>query len=723
MIELCRRIVPRHGRLLAPLLLLLAAAAGHAANDAEQPANALKSVDYSVLPGNRVEIRFELAQPISDPRSFTIREPARIALDLPDTRNETGKRRIPMGVGAMESINIAEAQGRTRIVLNLSEIPQHRTRVEGNTVVLSLGGRQAATATAEGDGDAEADGGAGDTTAVPDAGGDTGEPFRASASDAGTGSGIRDISFRRGREGQGRVIVELAGPDVPINIEREGGDVVVDLLGTTIPADMRKRLDVLDFATPVQYVDILQRGERGRIRITPRTEDYEQLAYQSGSTVTVELKPLTEEEVAEQEAEKPEYTGEKLSLNFQDIEVRSVLQLLADFTGLNVVVSDSVSGSLTLRLKNVPWDQALDIILQSEGLGKRRNGNVIFVAPQQEIAAREQARLEARQQEQELAPLRTEYVQVNYAKASDLANILKSESSSLLSERASVTVDQRTNTLLLRATADNLEEARRLVSRLDVPVRQVLIESRIVVATDDFNRELGVRFGVHRDTTNDGQGAVLSNNSDQVDNLIDNDPIDNRYNVNLPVTNPAGSVALALAKLPFGTLLELELSALQAEGRGEIISTPRVITANQKEAVIEQGVEIPYQEASSSGATSVSFKKAVLSLGVTPQITPDDRIIMDLQVTNDTVGEVFAGVPSIDTREVQTQVLVDNGETVVLGGIYEQTKNRQVERVPFFSDLPVIGNLFKSSIQENDQSELLVFVTPKIVKGSTGLEN
>jgi type IV pilus assembly protein PilQ len=718
MIELCRRMLSRRALALAAILLAWGIGA-HGAEEAGQPANALEGVDYSVLPGNRLEIRLQLSRPVSDPRSFTIREPARIAVDLPGTRNATGERRIPLGVGVAESLNIAEARGRTRVVLNLSEIPEHRTRVEGSAVVMALGGGAPEDGGSRTAADAEAGG-----ATVPDAGGRSGEPFQADAASAeGSGSGIRDVRFRRGSEGQGRVVVELAGPDVPIDIEREGGAVVVDLLGTTIPADMRRRLDVLDFATPVQYVDILQRGESGRIRITPRTEEYEQLAYQSGNTVTVELKPLTEEEVAEREQEKPQYTGEKLSLNFQDIEVRSVLQLLADFTGLNVVVSDSVQGSLTLRLKNVPWDQALDIILQSEGLGQRRNGNVIFVAPQQEIAAREQAKLEARQKEQELAPLRTEYVQVNYAKATDLASILQSEDSNLLSERASVTVDQRTNTLLLRATAENLEEARRLVSRLDVPVRQVLIESRIVIATDDFNRELGVRFGVHRDTTNNGEGGVVTDSGTNVDNLIDNDALSgNRYNVNLPVNNPAGSVALALAKLPFGTLLELELSALQAEGRGEIISTPRVITANQKEAVIEQGVEIPYQEAASSGATSVSFKKAVLSLGVTPQITPDDRIIMDLQVTNDTVGEVFAGVPSIDTREVQTQVLVDNGETVVLGGIYEQTKNRQVNRVPFFSNLPVVGNLFKNTIQENDQSELLVFVTPKIVKGGTGVE-
>lgn len=690
---------------LASLALLasLAAAVVQAQTETDEAKNALERIDYSVLPGNRLEVRLQLAQPIEQPRSFAINEPARIAIDLPGTRNATGERQIPVEVGVAESVNIAEAPDRTRVVLNLAEVPEHSTRVEGNAVVVTLGGatREAGTATA--------------------AGPSYGEPFaaRTDAGAATAGRTLENVDFRRGEDGTGRVILQLSNPDIPVNIEREGGNVIVELLGTRVPEQMRERLDVLDFATPVQYIDVLARGGDGRVTITPRTQEYEQLAYQSDDIVTVELRPITEEE---DERDEPRYTGERLSLNFQDIGVRAVLQLLADFTGLNVVVSDSVGGSLTLRLKNVPWDQALDIILRTQGLAKRQNGNVIFIAPQQEIAAYEQQRLEAQRQKEDLAPLRTEYVQVNYAKASELASILQSEGSSLLSERASVTVDQRTNTLLIRDTAANLEEARRVVSRLDVPVRQVLIESRIVVATDDFNKELGVRFGVHRDTTNDLEGGVLTNNVDQVDNLIDNDPIDNRWNVNLPVDNPAGSVALALAKLPFGTLLELELSALQAEGRGEIISSPRVITANQKEALIEQGVEIPYQEAAGEGATSVSFQKAVLSLTVTPQITPDDRVIMDLHVTQDTVGEIFAGVPSIDTRELNTQVLVDNGETVVLGGIYEQTKNNQVNRVPFFSNLPIVGRLFKQTITSNEKSELLVFVTPRIVRSGTDVQ-
>jgi len=680
------------------LLCLLVASPVHAATESSESSNALTGIEFSSLPGNRLEIRMQLREPIPDPRSFTIREPARIAYDLPATRNATGKRSIPIGSGLAESINIAETPSRTRVVLNLTEIPKHKVRSEGNRIVVTLG---------EG---GDIDGAPANEPFTETAG----QPIRDAASER---SGLEGIDFRRGQDGEGRVVITLSDADVPINIERVGGDVMVDLLNTSIPSDKQRRLDVMDFATPVQFIDIIQRGENGRIRIRPRLEEFEQLAYQSDNTVTVELKPLTVEEIEEREREEPEYTGEKLSLNFQDIEVRSVLQLLADFTGLNVVVSDSVTGNVTLRLKNVPWDQALDIILQSKGLGKRQNGNVIFIAPQQEIAAREEAELESRAKKEELAPLRTEYVQVNYAKARELADILLSEQGSLLSERATVTVDERTNTLLVRDIAANLEQARRLVNRLDIPVRQVLIESRIVLATDDFNRELGIRWGVSRDTTNDGDGAVLAPGADAVEELINNDTLTDRFNVNLPVNNPTGSLALAIADLPFGTFLELELSAMQAEGRGEVISSPRVITANQREALIEQGVEIPFQEASSSGATSTSFRKAVLSMAVTPQITPDDRVIMDLRVTRDSVGQLFAGVPSIDTREVDTQVLVDNGETVVLGGIYERMRNDQINRVPFFSDLPFVGKLFESKIKEDDKSELLVFVTPKIVKG------
>jgi len=688
-------------------------ASAPAAESDKQAGNALESFDYSVRPGNRIEMRFELAEPVAEPRTFTIRDPARIALDFENTRNATGKRQFPIDVGIANSLNLVEAQGRTRAVVNLTEIPEFNTSVEGNVVRVSLGQGPDTSATqtstkAQGD---------------PKQAASTGSTGASAGQEATARSGLEGVEFRRGGEGQGRVLLNLAAPDVAVDVQQQGGNVVVTLPETTIPPEQRRRLDVLDFATPVKYIDIEQRGSAGRVEIVPQTQQYRQIAFQSENQLTVELKPLTEEEAAEREEEKEQYTGDELSLNFQEISVRSVLQLLADFTGLNIVVSDSVEGNLTLRLKEVPWDQALDIILRSEGLDKRRNGNVIFVAPRKEIAAREQAELEAQKKQKELAPLRTEYIQVNYAKAQELAAIIQSEDSSLISDRASVTVDQRTNTLLIQATAESLSGIRQLVERLDVPVRQVLIESRIVTADDDFNKELGVRFGVNRDTTNDGEGVVFSGDNDGTSNLInDEDLEDERFNVNLPASGASGTAGLALAELPFGTLLELELSAMQAEGRGEVISTPRVITSNQQEASIEQGTEIPFQEASASGATSVSFEDAVLELNVTPQITPDGRVIMDLEVKKDEVGQVFQGVPSIDTQAVQTQVLVDNGETVVLGGIYEKTTRKDVQRVPFFGELPVVGALFRNTQTENDKSELLIFVTPQIIEGGTGIQ-
>lgn len=717
---------------LLPWALALAALMTPAIATASEAGNSLQRIDVSTLPGNRIEFRMEMAEPISEPRSFTIQQPARIALDFPDTRNATGEREISVDTGVARSLNLAETDDRTRVVLNLSELVAHDTRVDGNAVILTLGGGGAASSTAEGETEPGFERAASEEEMAalqddPDAVAEIepegeAEPFSGDNQAAPDPSQRRvdNVDFRRGRDGEARVIIDLSHPDIPVSIDREGSDVVVDLSRTAIPEDIRERLDVLDFATPAQFVDIMQRGEDGRITITPRDDEYEQIAYQSDERITIELKPLTPEEVAEREEQEPQYDGERLSLNFQDIEVRAVLQLLADFTDLNIVVTDTVTGNLTLRLRNVPWDQALDIILQTQGLDKRQTENVIYVAPFEEIAERERRQRDAEEEREEQAPLRTEYIQINYARAGDLASLLEGSDASLLSDRANISVDERTNTLVVQDTASNIEEARRMINRLDIPVRQVLIESRIVIADDTFNRELGARFGITRDTTNRGSddGFTTSGDTNATTNVLNNETIeDDRFNVDMPVNNPSGSIGLALARLPLGTLLELELSAMQAEGRGEIVSSPRVITANQREARIEQGVEIPYQEASASGATSVSFRDAVLSLNVTPQITPDDRIIMDLQVTRDTVGEIFAGVPSIDTRAVETQVLVDDGETVVLGGIYEQETSEQVERVPFFGDLPVVGRLFRNELNEDNQSELLVFVTPQIVRG------
>jgi len=510
----------------------------------------------------------------------------------------------------------------------------------------------------------------------------------------------------------------------------------VNFAKTSLPENLMQRLDVTDFATPVSSVDALRVADGTRLVIAANG-DYEQLAYQSDNIYTIEIKPIVK--LPPELQDQKEYTGERLTLNFQDIETRAVLQLLADTSGQNMVISDSVGGNVTLRLQNVPWDQALDIVMRTKGLDMRRDGNVMFVAPAAEIAAREKELLTARQQVQQLAPLRTEYLQINYAKAGDLAALIKAnQNNSLLSDRGSVAIDERTNTLLLQDTSERLSDIRRLVSTLDIPVRQVLIEARIVIVNDDYSRDLGVRFGANAAFDHggsDGAGVIGANNP--AGGVISRDPgtavtpdgfptdiPDSRYLVNLPVTNPAGRLALTLLDSDY--IVDLELSAAQAEGRGEIISSPRLITANQREATIEQGVEIPYQESSSSGATTTQFKKAVLSLKVTPQITPDNRVILDLTVAKDSVGQLVASatggfVPSIDTREIVTQVLVNDGQTVVLGGILE-TERRDAERkVPWLGDIPVLGYLFKTTSKTDNKDELLIFVTPRILREGASL--
>src|SRR5690606_27722753 len=529
-----------------------------------------------------------------------------------------------------------------------------------------------------------------------------------------------------------RVIVELTDARIPADLRQEGGRIVVNFANTAVPAALLQRLDVVDFATPVNAVDVMRAGRDARLVIAARG-DYEQLAYQSDNIYTVEIKPV--EKLPPELQDRREYTGERLTLNFQDIEARAALQLLADTSGQNMVISDTVGGNVTLRLQNVPWDQALDIVMRTKGLDMRQDGNVMFVAPAAEIAAREKELLAARQQVQELAPLRTDYLQINYAKASDLAALIKSSAGgSLLSERGGVAIDERTNTLLLQDTAERLADIRRLVSTLDIPVRQVQIEARIVIVNDDFSRDLGVRFGAtvaidHGGS--DGRGVIGTPGFVTEDDEIPISRVpgfnmpggfllpdqDDRWLVNLPVSSPAGRIATTLLDSDY--IVDLELSAAQAEGRGEIISSPRLVTANQREATIEQGVEIPYQESSSSGATTTSFKKAVLSLRVTPQITPDNRVILDLTVAKDSVGQVVPSatcgfVPSIDTREITTQVLVNDGQTVVLGGILETERRDAEKKVPLLGDIPLLGYLFKSNSKTDNKDELLIFVTPRI---------
>jgi type IV pilus assembly protein PilQ len=577
-------------------------------------------------------------------------------------------------------------------VINLSQLVSYQTAVNGNNIVISLDGSSVASG----------------SHSAPTASASTAKhQYLTDAKKQ-----IKNIDFRRGENGEGRVILTLGDRSTGVDMRQEGGKIIVDVANSDIPSELLRRLDVLDFATPVKYIDTRSQGSGTQLIITPINDNYDHLAYQTDNIFTVEVKPLTKEAVAEAKKKRFGYTGERLSLTFQDIEVRAVLQLLADFTGLNMVVSDNVNGNISLRLKNVPWDQAMDIILKTKGLGMRKTGNVVLIAPSAEIAAREKLELESQKQIEELAPLRTEWFQINYAKGSDIAALLKSSENNLLSSRGSITIDARTNTLLIQDTSDKLAQIRNVITKLDIPVRQVLIESRVVVANRDFTRNIGVRFGAtgrkvdgQYTTTIGGGGVSATAPNTGIGDLI----------VDLPAGGSAGTIGLAIAKAS-SAVVQLELSALQIEGEGEIISSPRVITANQKSATIKSGVEIPYQEASSSGATSVSFKTAALSLTVTPQITPDDQVILDLNVNKDSVGEIFNGVPSIDTRTISTQVLVSNGETVVLGGIYEQNQIDTNTRVPFFADIPILGKLFQKDEKRNDRSELLIFVTPKIVK-------
>jgi len=601
----------------------------------------------------------------------------------------------------------------------------YQTRVQGNDVILLVGGASASPNVA-----AVAQSGAAGSP----------EAQRAAAAAPSGPRAIKGIDFRRGPGGTGRVIVRLSDPRTPASLRQLGNQVVVDFTGAEIANNLARRYDAADFATPVSGFDVVRVDNGVRVAITA-VGDFEQLAYQSDDQYVVEVQPARK---AQQKTDdKRVYTGERLTLNFQDIETRAVLQLLADASGQNIVVSDSVQGSVTLRLQNVPWDQALDIVLRTKGLDKRKNDNVIIVAPTEELAAREKAELAARQDVQDLAPLRSEYLQVNYAKAADLAALIKTQGEGgLLSKRGSVSVDERTNTLLLSDSADRLDDIRRLVGTLDIPIRQVQIEARIVIVSDDFTRELGARagfsgFDFFSNNLGYTSGSALANDqamSDFLERANDTDPTNDgvpfvfsddintaprRYNVNLPVANPAGSIAYMLLGKDF--LIDLELSAAQAEGRGEVISTPRVITANQREASIEQGVEIPYQESASSGATTISFKKAVLALKVTPQVTPDNRIILDLNVKKDSVGQVIVGgagaqVPSIDTREITTQVLVNDGQTVVLGGILETERRETEKKVPYLGDVPVLGRIFKTTGRTNNKDELLIFVTPKILR-------
>ena len=702
----------------AALLLLWGATAS------AQEGNRLQDIQVQSLPGQRVELKLIMSDEAPEPLAFTIENPARIALDLPDTTLGLTSRRRDVNLGPLNTVLTAEANGRTRVVLNLGSMVEYSTTRSGNTVTIILG---------------DSDDYSAGSTQFASAATSEDRSYAAPGNRA-----ISSVDFRRTRDGGGRVVVNLTDPSTPVDIRQEGGRVVAVFKDTSLPAELMRRLDVMDFATPVTTVDTLRTNLDTRIVISADGK-YEQLAYQSDNEFTIEINPAPETADTESSlfSENKEYEGQRLTLNFQDIETRAVLQLLAETSGKNIVVSDTVQGNVTLRLRNVPWDQALDIVMTTKGLDMRQNGNVIMVAPAEEIAARETADLEAQLAISELEPMYSEFLQVNYAKASDLASLITGGggSNSMLSDRGSLGVDDRTNTLLVQDTAERLQDVRRMVRTLDVPIKQVLIESRIVVVNDDFSRDLGVRLGITTDNigprdllVTSGSGAGANN---YLGSIVDafNDPTgatqiefpsqNDRYNVNLPVANPAGRFSLALLKSDI--LIDLELSALEAEGRGEIVSTPRVITANQSEATIKQGVEIPYQQASSSGATTIQFKEAVLELVVTPQITPDNNIIMDLRVSKDNVGEIISTgglggtVPSIDTRSVETQVLVADGQTVVLGGIYETERRETISKVPFLGDIPVLGGLFRTKQRTNNKAELLIFVTPRILEEGSSI--
>ncbi len=722
----------------------------------------LDNVTYTSLPGDRVQVKLKLSSPVeSAPLSFTIDNPARIAIDLPGTTLNLQDRTKRIGVGNAESVTAVEGENRSRVVLNLGRLVPYDIETTGDVIAITLEGSETSLK----------------TQALPTAPTSTTSAPAASLASGpantmpGNGKGsIQDIDFRRGDHGEAQVVIKMSAPDIGINIAQQGDNVVVDFADTNLPENLDRKLDVLDFATPAKEIDTFREGNGARMVIKP-TGLYEHLAYQSDNTLTIELRALTKEEEVENKKKKFGYTGERLSLNFQNIEVRAVLQLIADFTEKNLVASDTVGGNVTLRLKNVPWDQALDIILKSRGLDKREIGNVMMVAPQEEITNREKLEFEAAKQIEELAPVRTEFMQINYAKASDIVNLLRgnnrggnnnnsggggnnnnnnnnnnsggnnnnrgNNNGNLLSPRGNVTVDDRTNTLIVQETADKLTEIRNVVKALDTPVRQVLIESRIVIANEDFSKDIGVRFGYsHNGNLKNARpspsgsgvssglssflgGGIAGDTKYPQNTSFHTDDLEN-YIVDLATSGQAANFKYAVGKLG-SYLLQLELTAMQQEGKGEVISAPRVITANQHEAIIESGTEIPYLEASSSGATAVSFKKAVLSLKVTPQITPDDRLIMDLSVNKDSVGQVFAGIPSIDTNELNTQVLVDDGDTVVLGGIFESENRDDKTSVPWFGDLPYLGRLFKRTENTASKQELLVFVTPKIIKETLSL--
>ncbi len=677
--------------------------------------NAIEAVNV-VQQGGEVQLRITMKAPLAaPPASFTVANPARIAFDFPGTANSLGRNTVDVGTGELRSVNVVQAGNRARMVLNLRNLVQYDTKLDGRNVVITLVG----TAAAKSPG---------------------GTLSRFAEGTADRQHALRDINFRRGQLGEGRVVVDLSDAGTGIDIRQQGQTLIVEFLKTSLPDSLRRRLDVADFATPVQNVSTFAQGENVRMVIEPRGL-WEHNAYQTDTQFVIEVKPIQYDPNKLVQGTKGGYSGEKLSLNFQNVEVRSVLNVIADFTDLNIITSDTVQGALTLRLKDVPWDQALDIILQTRGLDMRKNGNVVWIAPRDELATKEKLALESQQQITELEPVRTETFQLNYAKADSFAKILTDDKQRILSKRGSAIWDPRTNQMFVQDVPSKLDEIRRLIVKIDIPVRQVLIEARIVEANDVFSKNLGARLGYNgapsrttlgndhiRTLVGGGLGATGFSPRDASGQQIAS-PIPNFFSdglsVNLPATavsgfSTPGQFSLILFNKGASKFLNLEISALEQDGKGKIISSPRVLTADNVEALIEQGTEIPYQQATSSGATSVSFRKAVLAMKVKPQVTPDGNIIMTLDINKDAVGQVLAGGVTIDTKHVKTEVLVENGGTVVIGGIYTQDTSTTRTQVPLLGDLPVVGNLFKNTAKRDNKTELLVFITPRVVQDRVG---
>ena len=700
--------------------------------------NVIEDVAVAKGAAGRTTLTFSLKDPLAGaPSVFAIATPPRLVLDFANTTS-TGKASNDVTDSVLRSYNVVQAQGRTRVVLNLSKSQAYDVKADNRKLIVAL---------FDAPGMAAAD-------SAPEAG-----RFSAAAKADGATFGLRDVDFRRGQAGEGRIIVDLSDANSGVDIKAQGKLLIVDFLRTQVPRNLERKLDVSDFGTPVQQIDTFAQGSNTRMVIEPKGL-WEHSAYQTDNRLIIEVRPIIEDPNKLTQGSRPGYKGEKLSLNFQDIAVRSVLQVIGDFTGLNIIVSDTVTGNVTLRLKDVPWDQALDLVMQARSLDMRKNGNVVWIAPKEELALKEKQELEAKAQVADIEPLRTEMFQLNYQKAEELRKILVPTSSGtgagasstgVLSKRGSASVDARTNVLIVQDTPTKLDQVRALINRIDISVKQVLIEARVVIADDNFSRQLGARFGIGAGISSNGRNIGITGTPlgdpnqanvpgtgivtgfspssyywrtkpDATTGRVTGEFINSvPYNVNLPVSNPAGTLAMTFLNLGNGNLVNLELSAAEASNRGKVISSPRVVTADNTKASISQGQEFKLRVSGGvGGQSSVVTIRAVLGLDVTPQVTPDGRIVLDVELTKDSIAGFQDGSPIVNTRRVATKVIVNNGDTAVLGGIYEETVTDSVDKVPLLGDAPVIGNLFKRTNRGTVKQELLIFLTPRILSDAAG---